>query len=174
MIETQWRDARRPAFILMLFVSHLCAAPAGAQDVVPAATGAVLGLMAGGLVSAGIITLQARRGAYVYSPEDALKWEAAAIPLGVAAGLAVGLGDRARARRTLIGGAAGMAAGAAVGALLGGAGWDRPEGLWAGGVIGAAAGVFVGSLVGVLLPGEEDGPADETAAARLQIRLPFP
>jgi len=160
--------------MLLLIVSHLPASPARAQEVVPAATGAVLGLMAGGLVSAGIITVQARRGAYVYSPEDALKWEAASIPVGLAAGLVVGLGDGARARRTLIGGAAGMAAGAGVGALLGSAGWERPEGPWAGGVIGAAAGVLVGSLVGVLLPAGEDGPAAEPTAARLELRMPVP
>lgn len=160
--------------LLLVLVLTTSPAPTHAQEVVPGMTGAVLGLMAGGIVSVGIITLQARRGEFLFSPEDALRWESVAIPLGAAAGLVIGLGDGARARHALVGGVGGVMAGASLGALAGAVGWDRPEGPWAGGVIGAAAGVVTGVLVGVLLPGGEGTPADPRAAARLELRVPVP
>lgn len=161
------------AAVLALIVFGLAARPgvAAAQKLLPALVGGAAGLAAGAYVSIGIVTLQARRGDYIYSTEEALGWYATPILVGPAVGFTIGLVDKDRLRRTIIGGAAGGALGTGVGALLGLELWDPPEGKWAGGVVGGAAGLLVGAAVGLLWPADSDDPADGAVAAGVPIGI---
>jgi len=160
---------RRYALLALLALGFLRPPEARAQDILPALVGGATGLVAGGYVSIGIVTFQARRGEYLYSTDDALGWHASPILVGSGVGFMIGLLDQERLRRTVIGGAAGGAAGTAVGVLLGLRFWDPPEGKWAGGVIGGAAGLLLGSIVGVLWRSEDGGEEAPTDAARIPI-----
>jgi hypothetical protein len=141
------------------------------QQLIPAMIGGAAGLAAGGYTAIGIVTMQARRGRYLYSSEDALGWHAAPILIGPSVGFLIGLFDEARLRRTVIGGAIGGVAGTGIGWLAGLQLWLPPEGKWAGAVIGGAAGLLAGSLAGALWPSPKD---DEVAPAPLESRgIPF-
>jgi hypothetical protein len=156
-------------------VGSLLAPPrAAAQEIVPGLVGGAAGLAAGGFVAIGIVTLQARRGNFLYSTADALGWHATPILVGAGTGAAIGFFDQERLRRTIIGGAIGGAVGTGVGALLGLTRWPPPEGKWAGGVIGGAAGLLVGSIVGVLWPAPRNDPQGAVAEAGVPIGVTIP
>jgi hypothetical protein len=133
------------------------------MEILPALIGGATGLAAGGYVAIGIVTLQARRGRYLYSSEDALGWHAAPILIGPSVGFMIGLFDQERLRRTVIGGAVTGFLGTGIGMVVGTYVWPPPEGRWAGAVIGSAAGLLVGSLAGALWPARES--AEEVPAA---------
>ena len=135
------------------------------QQVLPALAGGAAGLAAGGYVAIGIVSLQARRGEYLYSTDDALGWHASPILIGSGTGFAIGLFDQERLRRTVIGGAIGGILGTGIGTLYGLHKWQPPEGKWAGGVIGGAAGILAGSLVGALWPAPDEEQDGTTGAA---------
>jgi hypothetical protein len=150
--------------------------PVAAQQILPALVGGAAGFAAGGYVGIGIITLQARRGRYLYSTEEALGWHAAPVLIGPAVGFLIGLWDQERLRRTVIGGAVGGVAGTGVGWLLGLQLWRPPEGKWAGAVIGGAAGLLAGSLAGALWPAPAEGsaaPAVQSFTPRFRVVIPF-
>ncbi len=129
---------------------------------------------AGGYVALGVITLEARRGTYLFGLDDALGWESAAVLAGGGAGVILGAWDQNRLRSTVFGSIAGAVVGTGVGALVGRRIWPPPEGKWAGGVIGGAAGVLVGAGVGMLMPqkwlgGERDADNSVPVAIRIPV-----
>jgi hypothetical protein len=150
--------------------------PVAAQQILPALVGGATGFAAGGYVGIGIITLQARRGHYLYSTEEALGWHAAPVLIGPAVGFLIGLFDQERLRRTVIGGAIGGVGGTGVGWLLGQQLWRPPEGKWAGAVIGGAAGLLAGSLAGAIWPApaeETEAPAAQSFTPTFRVVIPF-
>jgi hypothetical protein len=147
------------------FPSH-----ADAQGVAPGLVGGASGFIGGVAVSTGIVTLQARRGIYLSSPSDVIGWETAPIPLGMAAGLWLGLSDAERGRDVLLGGLVGAVTGTAVGVLAGEHLWEDPERRWAGGVIGGAAGLLVGAVAGAAL----SRGSDEAGVTSIQMRMAVP
>ena len=169
------RRTRSALFTLLAVSSFLPAPGARAQELIPAAVGGAAGLLAGSFVSIGIVTLEARRGHFLYSNRAALGGQATPRLVGAGTGAAIGFLDQERLRRTIIGGAAGAALGTGVGALLGYLSWAPPEGKWAGGVVGGAAGLLLGSLAGVLWPPPEQAEEEAGTAARVPIgvRIPF-
>lgn len=129
---------------------------ARAQGTGPALIGTFGGLFAGGLVSVGVWTADARfRDEYLYDVDEALSWQAAPIVIGLGAGLAMGVTNRERLYGAGRGAGIGGASGAVVGALLGSLVWEDPERSWAGGVIGAGAGILLGSVIGALTAEDE-------------------
>lgn len=146
--------------------------PAGApaQEVVSGLAGGALGLISGGVISMGIVTLEARRGVYLSSVDDVFGWQAAPIPVGLATGLLLGLHDPARGRRALVGALVGGVTGAGLGLFVGGRRWSDPERHWAGGLIGGAAGVLVGAAAGALVSGRSDA----SEGVPVQVRLAAP
>jgi hypothetical protein len=160
-----------PVLLLVLASAALAppARPAAAQDVLPALVGGATGLAAGGYVAIGIVTLQARRGRYLYSSEDALGWHATPILVGPTVGFFIGLFDQERLRRTVIGGVVGGFAGMTAGTVVGQWIWAPPEGRWAGAVIGSAAGLLAGSLIGVVWPAPEEEEVAPVGPARIPI-----
>jgi len=127
------------------------------QGTGPALIGTFGGLFAGGLVSVGVWTAEARfAGEYLYDVDEALNWQAAPIVIGLGAGLTMGITNRDRLYGAGRGAGIGGASGAVVGALLGTLVWEDPERSWAGGVIGAGAGILLGSVIGALTV--EDSP----------------
>lgn len=173
----------RPAKVLVLlgliFAGDVVHAPrpvAGQlpdMQVLPALIGGAAGLAAGGYVAIGIVTLQARRGRYLYSSEDALGWHATPILVGPSVGFLIGLFDEERLRRTVIGGAVGGFTSMGVGMVIGDYVWAPPEGRWAGAVIGSAAGLLGGSLIGAVWPAPDDSeaPTDQAQARSIPIGL---
>jgi hypothetical protein len=154
--------------------------PIAAQKLLPMALGTAAGFGAGGFISIGIVTLQARRGNYIYYATDALGWQSAPIVAGGITGLALGALDEERLKRSVIVGAIGGFAGAAIGLTYGALSWPPPEGEWAGTVIGAAAGLAAGALLGMVMPvsSTDETATDGSTAARprgtpLVIRIPF-
>ena len=148
--------------------------PAGAQGVAPALLGTAGGLVSGGFVSVGLWTARARfDDHYLFSARDALAWESLPVAVGALTGLALGLADRDRLRRTGIGAGIGFFVGSGIGLMLGTEAWVQPEGGWAGGVIGGAAGLVLGSVVGMAWPGDGDGssPGDLDALRSESIPL---
>jgi hypothetical protein len=160
---------RSALLVLIALTAPLVPGRAAAQQILPGLVGGAAGLAAGGYVAIGIVTLQARRGNFLYSTADALGWQATPILVGAGTGAVIGFLDQERLRRTVIGGALGGAVGTGVGVLLGLTRWPPPEGKWAGGVIGGAAGLLVGSLVGVIWPAPDSEPTPEGTAARVPI-----
>ena len=141
--------------------------PLAGQQILPALIGGAAGLAAGGYVAIGIVTLQARRGRYLYSSEDALGWHATPILVGPTVGALIGFFDQERLRRTVIGGAVGGFASTGVGMVVGQYIWAPPEGRWAGAVIGSAAGLLAGSLIGAVWPARVDPePVNDQAQLR--------
>ena len=114
--------------------------------------GATGGLVAGTVVSLGLIVANARMERdFIHGPEDIMSLQGIPIPVGLVAGGVLGASDPARAERVGYYTAAGWAIGAGVGALIGEAMTDDdPSGKWAGSVMGAAAGVVLGILAGSL------------------------
>ncbi|MGD2067559.1 MAG: hypothetical protein PVI57_02660 [Gemmatimonadota bacterium] len=146
---------------------------ASGQDALPALVGGAGGLMAGGIVSVGIWTAEARfADDYLYAARDAVGWEALPVLVGVVGGTVLGLQDQDRLRRTGMGAGAGLLLGAALGTAIGSRAWPGSEGHWAGGVIGSAAGVLVGSVVGVLWSAG-DGSRPEGASSNRSRRVPI-
>lgn len=151
---------------------------ASGQDALPAVVGGAGGLVAGGIVSVGIWTAEARfADDYLYAARDAVGWEAMPVLIGAVGGTVLGLEDQDRLRRTGIGAGAGLLLGVGIGAAIGSRAWPGSEGHWAGGVIGGAAGVLVGSVVGVLWSagggGETEGPS-ASRGRRIPIAVSVP
>ena len=170
-----WRKAVLSLLALLAIELPRPTHTASAQQLLPALVGGATGFAAGGYVGIGIITLQARRGRYLYSAEDALGWHAAPVLVGPAVGFLIGLFDQERLRRTVIGGAIGGVAGTGVGWLTGLQLWRPPEGKWAGAVIGGAAGLLAGSIAGALWPApSEEGGVEATESFVLPIRVVIP
>lgn len=146
---------------------------AGQKQLIPALAGGVAGFAAGGYVAIGIVTLQARRGRYLYSSEDALGWHATPILVGPSVGFLIGLFDQERLRRTVIGGAVGGFASTGIGMIVGQYIWAPPEGRWAGAVIGSAAGLLAGSLIGAIWPAPDESQTalDQSQARSIPIGL---
>ena len=161
-----------PAFLLALMPLSP-RAHARSQELLPALVGGAAGLAAGGYVSIGIVTLQARRGEFLFSSADALGWQATPVLVGSGVGFFIGLFDEPRLRRTIVGGAAGGIVGTGVGVLFGLTQWSPPEGKWAGGVVGGAAGILAGSLVGALWPEKDNDPAAPATGASVPIGVSF-
>jgi hypothetical protein len=147
------------------------------MQLLPALIGGATGLAAGGYVAIGVVTLQARRGRYLYTSEDALGWHAAPILIGPSVGFLIGLFDQERLRRTVIGGAVTGFLGTGIGMVVGTYVWPPPEGRWAGAVIGSAAGLLAGSLAGALWPAresaEEGPPAAESRSIPIGVTIRF-
>jgi len=141
----------------LLVVGLAVPVAARAQGAGPTLLGGVGGLFAGGLVSVGIWTAEARfAGEYLYDVDEALSWQAAPILVGLGVGVTLGSSDRDRLYGAGRGAGIGGVGGAVVGALLGHLLWEDPERRWAGGVIGGGAGLLVGSVVGALAA-DDDG-----------------
>jgi hypothetical protein len=156
---------------LLLLAIPCLPRPASAQQILPALVGGAAGLAAGGYVAIGIVTLQARRGHYLYSSEDALGWHAAPILVGPTVGFLIGLFDQERLRRTVIGGVVGGFAGMGAGTVVGQWIWPLPEGPWAGAVIGSAAGLLAGSLIGAFSPAPDEDTSVDPQAGRVPIGI---
>lgn len=172
------RRALTSLLVPALLVSS--AGPVAAQGLVPGLLGGAAGFVGGGYVSVGIWTAKARfDDDFLYSADDALALESAPVVLGTVTGAVLGVSDRDRLERTVVGGAVGFAVGTGIGVLLGESAWDPPEGRWAGGVIGGSAGLLVGSLVGLAWSdGDEDGtggadPAGEPAGIPVALTIRF-
>lgn len=129
-------------------ISLVLAAPAiaGAQ-LTSGLAGGLLGMTGGGYVTLALVTAQTRAGEYHFR-RDQLGWHLAPIPLGAAAGAALGASGSERLLRSLGYGAVGLAAGSALGALAGTALWSDAEGQWAGGIMGGALGLMAGAALG--------------------------
>jgi hypothetical protein len=170
-----WRRAVLLLLVLLALELLRGTPPASAQQILPALVGGATGFAAGGYVAIGIVTMQARRGRYLYSTEEALGWHAAPVLVGPTVGFLIGLFDQERLRRTVIGGAIGGITATPIGWLVGQAIWLPPEGKWAGAVIGGAAGLLAGSLIGALwpAPAEESAPAAESRALPFRVVIPF-
>jgi hypothetical protein len=163
------RGIRRGVLVVALG-AILLPRPAQAQEWLAGAVGGALGMGAGGYVSLGIVTLQARRGSYLYGIDDFLGWQSTPVIAGTLTGVVLGLWDQRRLRHTVYGSIGGAAVGTVVGAFVGKHKWPPPEGVWAGGVIGGAAGILVGSAVGALWPVDSGGEAQPVS---LSIQLPL-
>lgn len=137
---------------LLCVLLLLPARPAAAQTPLAASAGGAGGLVAGTVVSIGLVVFNARTERdFIESPADMIGLNGIPVPLGIAAGIALGLDDADRLRHVGGWAGAGLLVGTGVGALIGEAVTeDDPSGKWAGGVMGAAAGVVLGALIGWL------------------------
>ena len=146
--------------------------PAVSQDLAIVG-GALAGAGAGAWLSVAYITVQARRGDYLESDEEAV--EMAAIPLfiGLTAGLALGVFADEHMGETLTWGTVGWASGIGIGALVGDWVWDDPQRRWAGGVIGGAVGLVVGGVAGLISSHSDGEDIRDSDGIPLLIRLPF-
>ena len=158
----------------LLLPALLAAAPkqARAQGVLPALAGAAGGAVAGGVVTAGWLAVQATREVYLWSPGDLADRYLLPPLLGTVAGAVQGSTDADALW-------AGMAAGAGAGLLGAGAGYlagailgssDRAR--WQGLLIGGALGVVSGWVAGSLLHDDGSGGGGGTAAPTLVARFP--
>ncbi|MEQ9401280.1 MAG: hypothetical protein RJQ04_19090 [Longimicrobiales bacterium] len=153
----------RSALPCTVLMAAALAAPSLRAQTVPAVAGAAVGALAGGLVSTAVITANARRGHYLYAPEQA-RWELLPVPVLAMGAAVVGARDGGRLWRATGWGGAGMVVGAALGAWAGHTAWDDPGGVWAGGVMGGAVGLLAGALIGA-------ASYDGTDAAPLTLTL---
>lgn len=141
-------------------------APAHAQEVVPALVGAGVGFLGGGVATLSMVVGRARwESEYITGTGDLVGLTGAPLVIGTATGLAIGLWDEDRLRRSVIGGAGGMVLGIGTGWVAGIVFGDRRADKWAGAVIGAGIGLAAGALTGALLPPGEDGSAGEEQVA---------
>jgi hypothetical protein len=147
----------RSAILVVALGAALLPARAHGQGWLPAAIGGVLGMGSGGYVSLGIVTLEARRGEYIYGIDEFLGWRSVPVLAGTATGVILGFWDERRLRHTVYGTIGGGALGTAAGALIGRHLWPPPEGKWAGAVVGGAAGILVGAGLGMVWPVDGDG-----------------
>lgn len=166
------RGCTSHAGMLLLLATLVVPRPAAGQDLAAGLVGGALGLAGGGFVSVGIVTLEARRGDYLYSARDALGWHSVPILVGAGTGLVLGLSDRDRLRRSVIGGLAAGAVGTALGVVVGDRIWPPPEGRWAGAVVGGAAGLIVGVAAGALVPSDRGDGEEASPAASVSVRIP--
>ncbi len=149
--------------------------PASAQTL-PAALGAVGGLVVGTYTTLGIYVAEARGGRYLYSADDAISLRLENLPVlaGPVAGLIVGLQDSERLETAGIWGGVGLVSGSALGAPIGRALWGSGEGTWSGAIIGGAAGLVIGVVVGALQdPGLDalDAQGSATVPIGVSIRI---
>jgi len=160
------RPGRRfvPAFALAALASGWTPAQAHAQDAIPILVGGAAGLLAGGYVSVGVITAEARTGRYLHSAEDALGFRSLPVLIGGGTGVVLGAIDDRRLYNAMIGSVAAGALGFGVGWLIGTQTAEDPGSPWAGAVIGSAAGIVLGGVIGMLVPGgDDDAAANEQA-----------
>jgi hypothetical protein len=160
----------RRGILAVALGASLLPAPARAQGWVAGMIGGALGMGAGGYVSLGIVTLEARRGGYIYGIDDVLGWRSIPVLAGTATGVTLGLWNQERLRHTVYGTIGGGALGTAVGALVGRHLWPPPEGKWAGAVVGGAAGILVGAAVGAAWPVDDGG---DPAPIAVSVQIPL-
>lgn len=136
----------------------------------PAVAGVAIGALAGGYVSAGIVTARARADRYLFSYGD-LRWELVPVPALAVAGGVLGARDSDLLRASSLGGLVGFGAGTLAGLAVGRIVGDSPEHTWAGAIMGGAAGILVGSLAGGLGWEESGGAA---SFPLLSVRMGIP
>ena len=146
--------------------------PAATQDLA-AVGGALAGAGAGAWLGVAYITVQARRGNYLDSSEEAFGMAAFPLFTGLAAGLAMGVFAEDRMDEVLLWGTVGWASGIGVGALIGDRVWDDPQRRWAGGVIGGAVGLIVGGVAGLVSSLSDGEGIQQPDGLPLLIRLRF-
>lgn len=173
--------AARLLAVAALLVAGLSApVPVTAQDeetagsVLAAATGGVVGVVAGGYANLAVVVLKARFDRYPHSFRDAFGWESAPVLIGGATGATIGLLDKDLVLPWIIGGTAGFVAGTGAGYLYGHLVWDDPESRWANAAIGAAIGMALGSTVALareLSDDDDDDPSDPVPASAVRVPL---
>lgn len=142
-----------------------------ARDVLTAAGGGLVGVVAGGYSNLAIVVLKARHGHYPHSFRDAFGWESTPILIGGGTGAAIGLMKSDLLLPWLIGGSLGLAAGTGLGLAYGQLAWGDPESRWANAAVGAAIGMAVGSTVALVREWEDDERAvpDSESAVRVPL-----
>lgn len=142
--------------LLPVVVAAALAGPAHAQrEALPAAGGAVAGVVAGGYLAVSIVVVESRFGRYIHDLDDVLSWRSAPIVGGGVAGLTLGVYSQRRLEAAAAYGAGGLLVGGLAGMGLGAALWEPPEGRWAGAAIGAGAGLLAGAVYGAVNPWRE-------------------
>lgn len=165
------RPRLRAAALGLAVLGAICTpSPAPAQGALPILVGGASGLVAGGYVSIGVITAEARVGRYLHSAEDALGFRSLPVLIGGATGVVLGAVDDRRLYNAMLGSVATGAVGFGVGWIVGTQTSDDPGSPWAGAVIGSAAGIVLGGVVGMLLP---DGDSSESDPPDRGIPLGF-
>lgn len=152
----------------------LIAVPSGrvGGQVLPAAAGAVGGLVAGTIVTTASVVLEARLGRYVYGLDEliTLRPEVVPILIGPVVGAVMGARSPSTLGRAgtgaLLGLVGGIALGTGAGTLMGQTG----EAQWAGAIIGGATGMLAGAILNASLSSSDDeGAAVATVAFSIQL-----
>ena len=166
------RRALIPVAVVLVTGSLGAPRPAATQTLAPVG-GALAGAGAGAWLSVAYITVQARKGKYLDSAEEAVGMSAIPLFTGLAAGLALGVFAEDQMNQALLWGAVGWASGIGVGALIGDQVWDDPQGRWAGGVIGGAVGLIVGAAAGLVSSHGDGEDSQQPDGLPLLIRFRF-
>jgi hypothetical protein len=150
--------------------------PAGraSAQVLPAAAGAVGGLVAGVIVTTATVVLEARMGRYVYGLDELISVRPEVLPIliGPVAGAVLGARSPLALGRAGTGALLGIAGGIALGTGAGALIWSTSEGRWAGAIIGGAAGMLTGAVLYASLGNGDDGESPGVTAA-FSIRVPW-
>ncbi len=169
----RWRRALPAALALALLGAGGAPSDAHAQGVLPVLVGGGAGLFAGGYVSIGVITAEARTGRYLHSAEDALGFRSLPVLAGGATGVVLGAVDERRLYNAMLGSVAAGALGFGVGWIVGTQTSDDPGSPWAGAVIGSAAGILLGGVVGMLIPDDDEAPGPPADGIPLGFSIRF-
>lgn len=161
------------AFALTLAMAAARPWPARAQGALPILVGGGAGLIAGGYVSIGVITAEARVGRYLHSADDALGFRSLPVLIGGATGVVLGSVDDRRLYNAMLGSVAAGAVGFGVGWLVGTQTSDDVGSTWAGAVIGSAAGIVLGGVVGMLIPKGDEGSGPPARGIPLAFTIHF-
>lgn len=166
-------DRKGAALLLSLVLLVLTGGSVRAQ-VLPAAAGAVGGLVAGTIVTTATVVLEARLGKYLYSFDDvvAIRLETIPILIGPVAGAVLGASSPSALGRAGTGALVGLAGGIPIGVGVGALIWSTSEGRWAGGIIGGAAGMLAGAVLYSTLGGGNEQASPGVTAA-FSIRVPW-
>lgn len=129
--------------------------PTHAQGIGPTTGGLVAGSLAGTAISAGLLTVSARNGTYLWNPKDLLGSRGAPILLGaLGGGLEGALASDRLGPAVALSAMAGLG-GAGIGYILGRNVWDDGQDGWAGALIGGGAGTLIGWAAGTIMGGDE-------------------
>lgn len=138
--------------------------PIHAQGIGPTAGGFIAGSVAGTAISAGLMTVSAQKGTYMWNPGDLLGWRGAPILVGALGGGIEGAVASDRLGPAVVLSAMAGLGGAGIGYILGRNVWDDGQDGWAGALIGGGAGALIGWAAGTIMG---DGQTYEIAATPL-------